>query len=227
MIYKHGAFEHDVHVVEVSHTPEWAAGALLRTTSRILIEGKVSGADQAALKTAITALNTAYLGTQVTSSGLYHSDGTTVSGHVIDTTGLTTENGIVAAVKWVDGGAEYVYKRSFIIDISCVVVGAGGASIQYQNRIARIGDGGPIHRVFPTFGGLRVRQQIYPVSPFYGVESGSKSSRLGVVTVPAPTYPVHLKHDQKQTETGVEQSSDGVVTYFANWSYNYEADVAF
>lgn len=227
MKYKHGSFEHSVNVVEVVQRPEVnGSGQTIRTRKAIVIEGVVRGSDQSSLKTAIAALETAYLGTVVTKSGLLHSDGTTDSAHVIDLSGVTSENGIVATVRWLDGQAEYVTKRSFQATIEASILGAGADQYEYTNRIVRIGDGGPIRVPRVTQDGVLI-QQAYPASPFAGFETGNKSSRLGVVVVKPPTFPALLLHDQKHVDEGTAIGPDGVATYFASWTYPYLSAGAF
>ena len=137
MEYKHGSYEIDCNVVDVSATPEYnSAGELVRRTRRHLIEGKVYGADQAALKTAILAFETAFQ-TTVTESGLLHSDGSTESAHWIDISGADTERGIVASYRWTSPPerAEYVTYRSFQAVIEAVFLGSGADEFEYSNRI--------------------------------------------------------------------------------------------
>lgn len=227
MIYKHGSFEHDVHLNDVQIVPEYnGLGQLVRTNYQYLIEGKVDGEDQAALKTAIQALESAYLGTQVTETGLLHSDEETESAHYLDISNLDTERGITARVRWVDGGAEYVYKRSFQIAIDCQVLGPGATEYEYSNRIVRIGNGGPVRVAHNTLSGPLI-QQVYPASPYFGLETGRKVSRIAAVTVKTPTFPAYTNGHDMHRDIGSDRGPDGITRYFATWTYNLMSTTAF
>lgn len=228
MIYKHGSHEYDVHVLDVTKTPRYnSARELISSTTRILIEGKVSGANQAALKTAILGLESDFA-EEVTTSGLYHSDGSTASGHMIDIGSVDTENGIVATVRWVSPPqrAEYVTYRSFQVLVEATALGPGAEEFEYSNRIIRIGDGGPLVVPRLTLSGV-VMQQAYPSTPFTGIETGRKVSRAGIVAVQSPTYPSLTTHPDRVRDTGVDKGPDGITRYFANWTYNLLSASAF
>lgn len=218
MNYKHGSYTHDVHLESVEIVPEFnSLGQILRSSHRFTISGKVEGANQGALKTAIEQLEAAYEAT-VTESGLMHSDGLTESAHYLDIAALNTEKGINAQVYWLDGGAEYVYKRSFRIVVECSILGAGATEYEYSNRIIRIGQGGGPRRMRNTFSGPLI-QQTYPSSGYFGIETGQKVSRIGAVVMPSPTYPSIVDYDQTQRETGTTRGADGITRYFAAWTF--------
>lgn len=229
MIYAHGSYQHQVHVLDWSKDPEFnSSGLLVRSTTRAIIEGKVSGADQGALKTAILALETAYLSTVVTKSGLLHNDGSTDSAHIINLSGATSENGITCRLRWTSEPqrAEYTTYRSFQIAVQAIFLGPGADEFEYSNRIVRIGDGGPIRVPRLTLGGVII-QQAYPASPFVGLETGRKVSRAGIVAAKVPAYLLILQHDSKQVDSGTEKGPDGITRYFATWTYNYLSATAF
>lgn len=227
MIYKHGTFEHDVHFATEEIVPEYnSLGQIIRTNYRFAIEGKVEGSTQAAIKTAGEALEAAYLGAQVTTSGLLHSDETTPSLHYLDIGSLSTEKGIVPRLRWIDSGSEYVYKREFQIVIECSILGAGGIEYEYSNRLIRIGDGGPPEVGRNTFSGPII-QQTYPASPYRGVETGRKSSRIAAVLPISPSYPSITQHDNRVRDSGYSRGADGITHYFANWTYQLLSTTSF
>lgn len=230
MLYKHGssyaAFE--CHVVDVSNIPEFNSGGLLvRSTRRHVIEGKVYGNSQANLKTAILAFETA-MDSTVTESGLVHSDGSTESAHWIDTAGQDTEKGIVVSYRWTSpqDTAQYVNYRTFQASIECTFLGPGAEEYEYSNRIIRIGAGGPVKQARMTLGGV-VMQQVFPASPFRGIETGRKVSRIALPTIPGPTYPAIEQTSERQRETGNEYGQDGIMRYFSSWTYSYLSNAAF
>ena len=227
MIYEHGGYTIDCHLANVEADPEFnSAGQLVRRVRRHVIEGVVRGADQAALKTAILAFETAF-NTPVTKSGMNHNDGTTDSAHMIDTTGQTTENGIVARYRWTSdpAKAEYVNYRSFQVSIECAFLGAGADQYQYSNRIFRYG-GGPLRTVRPTLGGL-VGQTVYPMTPYFGYEVGFKKSRAGIILPKSASFPALVQSLESPTAPGTEQGPDGITIYTAEWSYSYLSEAAF
>lgn len=227
MIYEHGGYTIDCHLADVSADPEFnSLGQLVRRVRRHVIDGVVRGADQAALKTAILAFETAF-NSPVTKSGMNHNDGTTDSAHMIDTTGQTTENGIVARYRWTSEPqkAEYVIYRSFQVQIECVFLGAGADQYQYSNRIFRYG-GGPLRTVRMTQGG-NVGQTVYPQTPYHGYEVGFQKSRAGIVLPKAPTYPSLVQSLESPTAPGRESGPDGITIYTAEWSYSYLSEAAF
>lgn len=227
MIYKHGSFEHDVHLADVQIVPEDnSLGQRIRTNYQYIIEGKVEGDDQSELKTAIAALEAAYIGTKVTETGLLHSDEETESAHYLDISTLDTERGITARLRWIDKQAEYVNKRSFQIAIDCQVLGPGATEYEYSNRIIRIGNGGPVRVPHNTLSGPII-QQVYPASPYLGIETGRKTSRIGTVTVKAPTYPSLTNPHDMQRDVGSDRGPDGITRYFASWTYNLMSTTSF
>jgi hypothetical protein len=221
MIYKHGSYSVNCHLIRVTNEPVYnALGQLIQSTKSITIEGVVYGTTKAEIKTAIEAFESAF-GAQVTKSGFYHDDAATEeSAHVIDTAGDTTESGIQTAWAWIDRTAEYINRRSFQATISCVFLGAGALEYVYSNEITLIGTGGPVRVPRYTQGGVVV-QIAYPSSVYRAIEFGRKESRSAVVNPKLPTFPYAIRDHQSMQTSGGTMRTGGVTRYVASWNYPY------
>jgi hypothetical protein len=221
MKYRHGDFEHDVHVVRWGSQTKFARNGAVDTVTRsAVLRGAVVGANEAELKAACLALEQAYLYTPVAKSGLAHADGGD-SAHVFYA--AQSEFGIrVARFDWVDGPAEYVRKRSYEITVEVSLMPAGYVvELEFSDRLEQLGFGGERKIARPVLTGLPVIQTVYQNTPFRYRHSGSATGRGDFPAVPPPALPVeYLLQDESGTSRSVT-SKGGATRYSVTWNYQF------
>lgn len=232
MILKYGTYAHQEG--EVSFTTERTAlngekGEVIGYTERWTISGQVQAASQAALTTAIAALEAAYSrhGKDLV---LYLSDGTTETAHKLKQSQSRPPGiQVVSGPRYPDGqGAQYSTFRDYEIvvqaDILITPPFAPDAPESpsnlgsYTETVSIIGNGGPRHGVRQ---GL-IRPQIQTLAqstPIYGQQSGQAVGRFSFPPANPPSLPgVH--QDQRSVTRDFSRGEDGKPQYTTSWDYS-------
>jgi len=225
MILKYASYTHannECEVVIAREPMRNNRGVIVAWVERWDVRGFLQAATQAAVTTALVALEAAYAvdgGNLV----LYLNDGTTESAHKITSASTIGGTRVTRPISYPQGrGAEYTTWRSYDLTVEGVLPIASGTTIlSYQAGIQRAG-GGPRFVYLQTLTGLPQYQQTAQSTPYRLVQTGGSRGYTTYPTADSPLYPANEHQDQRQ----VSQSTGGdgqFTTYETTWQYVFES----
>lgn len=238
MYLKYGSYQHDTNEAAVTiskraqHDP--TTGLLTSIRHEWTIEGVLHAASQAALTTAIQALEAAYA-TDGNTLALYLDDGT-VTAHILDPSGTLGGVKIESGPEYPNGrGAEYSTYRSYrivaVAEVAAAQGGGGGSAgtiITFSETVSLWG-GGPRFVYVETLDGPPQKQTVVQQTSVRGSQVGRAVGWSGWPNPPAPIWPDAEHRDLRQvTRESPRLTSDNSTTlkyteYAISWSYQFEA----
>ncbi len=233
MFLKYGSYTHSANEVSVaiSRTPRYDEhDRILSMIERWEIDGRLAADTQAALTTAINALEAAYE-TQGQNVGLYLDDGTTLTSHAITSADTIGGVRVVEGPSYPDGrGAEYSTFRNYRIALEAETdIAPGNTLLFWEERIETTGGGGRFV-MLQTLTGSPQKQIVAQATPYRAIQSG-RAVGYGAYPLPAsPLWPASEHVDQRQVgrRSPRRRGPTGQASYEeweVVWSYSFE-DVA-
>lgn len=185
------------------------------------VKTRLSGADSAAITSAIQSLEASLLdGYSLT---LYTDSGTTSSAHALANN--TTLGGVkVASIVYPDGrGAEYSTFRNVVVEFEAEVLTSLGGLVEFDDNLEFIG-GGPRFEFIETLAGPPVKVLAAQQTTYKGMQSGNAVGIGGYPGIPAPVFPEHEHISRRRIRKGSPQYDNGGQWAFpVSWSYEFEA----
>lgn len=229
MYIKYGSYQHDVGEcgVIISRAAEVTENDIFTGyTERWDINGRLQGADAAAITTAIVALEAAYA-VQGQSLSLYNDDNS-LTAHSITATNSTGGARAVGPPSYPEGdGAEYTTFRNFTITLEAKKLLRNLRTIEFQETLVEQG-GGSRWAYQEPITGLPQRQQTNQFTTFKATQTGYAIGLFGPPAVPGPLFPYDEHTDQRQIVPEAPQRSGPygkpVYKYYrTSWTYIFES----
>lgn len=233
MIFKHGTYTSAAGEVRLLSSSRAATlnsrGAREKTVYTISIEGFIKATGQSTIKTAIGVVETAFVDTVTGITGLYHDDGTTVSGHSINAANMM--NGVrVMSLDWQDGPGEYATGRTYRATFMGELSGLTASSvIAYQETISISGTGGARYAYLEPITGLPLRQQINQNTLIRARQFGTAVNYGSPYpSIPSPLWPTLEDFPERVDEYIGPTYRDGVLRdYGRRWGYTFTSGQPF
>lgn len=231
MYLRYGSYTHALAEARVSINCEAMrnqAGVYYARKERWDIQGRLTGADAAALTTAIAALKAAYEigGYDLT---LLLPDGVTASDHQLLTASCKGGTKIAMPVSFPEGsGAEYSTFRNYSVAVEGEIPLLDGQNpiVEWKETLAFVGTGGPRFVVIETRNGMPQMQQVSQRTPVRVVQSGRAVGYNQWPFPPRPIWPGYEDGPQRSPQLGSpeltgEGTSRGFHNYEISWSYSF------
>lgn len=239
MYIKYGSYQHlDAECsVVIDKTPVYSdRGKLDYTRETWTISGELQASSQAALTTAINALQTAY-GSNGHDLGLYLDNGTATS-HILPS-GRCLGGTRITRFSFPQGrGAEYATFRNYQITVegdfrsqNQLQAGGGGGAVnsdnllEWEESLTFMG-GGPRFGFLIPLNGLPQKQLLSQATPYSAVQAGRA---VGSITWPLPSAPLwpDAEHvdERRIDKRGPKRLNTLLRGYEIVWQYNFESAV--
>lgn len=226
MFFKYGTYQHPDNEVNLTSVSEVSTindrGLIAFTTRRMTLRGELIASTQAALRTKINQLESAY-SVRGRDAALYHDDGT-ISGHSLPS-GSSLSGTRVISLSYPDGtAAEYATQRTFEIILEAEYPANGGVS-SWVETLTFLGNGGPTQVYIPLLNGPWQRQVTTQATSYRAIQSGTAVGLLGYPPVPAPIWPQFLLPNTRQNVSSPKNAGRRFVDYRISWAYSFEANI--
>jgi hypothetical protein len=228
MILKYGTYAHDNNECALTSITKSVnlseTGERLGYTERWRIRGVKHADTQAALTTALAALETAYAynGRDLV---LYYDDGSTVSQHALYTG--TSRSGVrITEFSYPAGeGAEYSTFRTFEIGAEAEYLTSTAGILSWVETITLLG-GGEVWALIPTLRGPAQRQVLQQQGTYGAIQSGQSIGYNGWLVPATPIWPQYEHRERRRIErTTPTFLGNGEARYPISWNYEFEAAV--
>jgi hypothetical protein len=227
MILKYGTYSHAQDTVSLAVTREPVRNERdqrYAVRERWTIDGWLTGADAAALTTAIDALETAYA-TDGQNLILYLNDGVTPTSHSLASASALGGVRIISGPEYPEGaGAEYAVIRNFRITAEALFEDSSPqALVDYSETIQVTGTGGARRVVIPVLVGSPIVQETATATPVFISQDGQAT---GLTAYPAANLPVtglHEHVDRRQiSRRNPKRQADGTDRFYEiTWHYEF------
>ena len=194
------------------------------------ILGAIHAASQAALTTALTALQTGY-DTDYMNLILYLADGTTATKHQL--LNSSTFGGThVTGFGYVDGPwkmrCEYANRRTFWATVRGERR-TGSGQYAWKESVSIKGTGGSKFRYMPQLVGIPQAQTLQTATTYYLIQEGMAIGRQAYIAPPGPIYPgtEHQEMREIQYFTPRDMRVGGNEMYVSRWKYIMEQTLDF
>ena len=242
MYFRYGNYIHADNEVELSSLTKVSSydqyGFLDRVTHTMSIRGVLQGSTQAALTTAIYALENAY-SENGHNAALYQDDGT-ITPHALLFNNRAISPVKVTRLSWPEGSdkGEYATGRTYEIELQIDYngpdgIGGNGPEVVFQESLSFRGTAGPTYAWLTPIKGEAIRQQLTEKSTQTIVQSGAGIGKSIWPTPPAPLLPDDEHEELRSiTKGGPEVTGSGLNgaailrNYPINWSYTFEVNEA-
>lgn len=225
MLIKYGNFSYPENECELTITQKtqrgpFGAAVAIRRTWRIA--GRLAGASQAELTTAIQALEAAQIdGYDLI---LYTDSGITESAHVLRSAGSI--GGVkVEEVSYPEGrGAEYGTFRNFVTEYTALYAIGSSGLIDWQETLEFTG-GGSVFNFTQTLQGPPVRNDVCEQTTYRAFQTGSAVAMGTWPNFPPPAFGAYFEHRERRIQSrGTPKYNDtGQSSFPINWSYEFES----
>jgi hypothetical protein len=225
LILKYGAYAHDageVSIVISKRANESETGVRISFTETWTITGRLHGTDINDLTAKIILLAAAY-SINGYDLGLYQSDGTTLTSHVMLSS--QARGGVrIMSFGFPEGdGAEYTTYRTFSITAEAEFPVGNAGIIAYQETLTLIG-GGPKFVFLQTLAGPPQRQQVAQATPYRATQQGSSTGDVAYPTENPPLFPADEHRDRRSIARVTPTIRLRTFTnYTVTWSYEFES----
>lgn len=232
MIVKWGDYAHSASACHYAITRSKVFGQTGRSMKYIedwIITGNVRAANEAAMKTAEAAFETAY-NTGNKNLTVFYNDGTTETVSKIVT--ANTINGTrVVSRRWSGGGPQGsmmqgVNRRSFQVHIRAEFVDTEDTEniIFWQQSIAELSTGGPDFVIQRSLTGACQKQQVAAYTPYKAVQRGMAVGKTSYPNFPDAYWSGSLRHEPFRREMLTPKAFGANVNmeYPITWEYHFE-----
>lgn len=232
MIVKWGAYAHGASDVQYAITKSKIRGQTGRSFIRVerwVITGNVRAANEAAMKTAEAALETAYAsgGKDLT---VFYNDGTTETVSKIVT--ANTINGTrVDKFDWIGGGPQGammqgVNRRTFRVEISAEFIDTEDSEniIFWQQSIVELATGGADFVVQRSLTGACQKQTTAAYTPYKAIQKGMAIGKSSYPSFPDPYWTGSLKPEpfRREMVTPKRFGANANMEFPITWEYHFE-----
>lgn len=229
MILKWGAYSHDNNELtfKLRKTPIYSDIGVRRGIRETwTITGWKQAANQAALTTALGALETAYA-TGGKDLIFYLDDGTTATQHGI-TNSATTGGTKVRSLRYLDSKRdEYIFRRTYQIVVEADIFAPTTETVSYTESLRQIGTGGPRFVYLPSITGSPQFQITQLFTPYVTIQSGHAVGETTWPTPPAPLFPTYEHVDKRVLDAHTPRYDNGdALEYRISWRYVFESALA-
>jgi len=226
MIYKTSVYTHEQNEVEltVSLQPYYSERGQYAGTKYIhRLKGKLQAASQAAITTAIAALELAYRNGGY-DAGLYLDDGTTLTGHYL--TNSTAVGGVrcVSIDYPIGNGAQYSTFRDYEITLEADYQTGTNALRDFSETISFEGGGGPRKVFIETLDGYVIEQITAQRTAYRAIQQGSSMVYGDYPRAPPPIWPNAEIVDQRRVSPiGPQIEGRNRTVYGMQWQYVFQS----
>lgn len=224
MYFQYGSYAHTAGTVNlVSHAKRSlynARGYSSIVLESLTIDGFITGSTQAAIDTAIAAVEAAYA-EDGKDAGLY-TDAGAATIHFLDSS--NSLGGVrVTNVAFNDSdGSQFATQRSFTITLEAEFVGGSDGLESWQQTIRVVGTGGPRGTVVETLTGPPQIQRLAARTAVLATQSGSAVGLLAYPKYPAPLWPAVEQLDRREQSKASPQNVRGSFRNWPiSWSYSF------
>lgn len=226
MIWKTTNRTHDQNEVDLVNVSKQAyfsdRGYVAGFTHTYKLRGVLQAASQAALTTAINALEQAYAYGGY-DAGMYLDDGVTLTSHYL-TNSLTAGGVKCLDISYPNGPAEYTTYRTYEITLQADFPIGTNALRDFNETVSFEGNGGPRKVLIETLDGYVVEQIVSQRTAYRAVQSGSMQSYGGYPNPPAPIWPGAELVDQRRiSPISPQVEGKSRTIYGAQWQYVFQS----
>lgn len=234
MYFQYGGYQHapgEAQITFATNTILDSQGRPERLRKTISLSGVIVAAGQAAIRTAVEALETAY-SRHGFDAGLYHDDGTP-SPHFLSNNQSLTGVRVVSLEFPLGDGTEYATGRSYAITLQAdyqpprtatTSIGGNPSTTSFQETLQFMGTGGPRRVLRETLRGFPSTQIAAQRTICRAMQTGSASGLLGVPQAPAPLWPaLEVSEKRELNIIGPQREGASLLNWGVAWSYHFES----
>lgn len=226
MIWKTSNYTHENNEIQIRSIQRQAyysdRGNLAGIRHTYQLRGVLQAASQAALTTALRALESAYE-SGPGNCGMYLDDGTTVTAHYLDN--RTAAGGVKClGIVYPEGPGEYTTYRTYEITLEADYQEADNALRDFSENVTFEGSGGPRKVTIETLDGYVVEQIVSQRTPYRAIQSGSSMYYGAYPSAPAPIWPSAEMVDQRRiTPISPQIEGRNRTVYGIQWQYVFQS----